>query len=139
MVDYLKIIIPLLVATIAWFANEWRKRRWEEYQRKEDRYQELIKSLRGFHLSTVSAEESKALKNKFIDQLNLCWMNCPDEVIYKAYGFIDSVHTGKKSTDEEKEKALAELILAIRKDLLSNKVLSKTALTPGDFRVLTST
>ena len=66
-------------------------------------------------------------------------MYCPDEVIYKAYRFIDSVHTGQKSTDEEKEKALGELILAIRKDLISNKVLSKTALKPGDFRVLTST
>lgn len=137
--DYLKIIIPLLGAVIAWFANEWRKRRWEEYQRKEDRYQELIKALRGFHVSTVSAEESKALKNNFIDQLNLCWMYCPDEVIYKAYGFIDSVHTDQKSSDEEKQRALGELILAIRKDLIGNKVLSKTALTPGDFRVLTST
>ena len=66
-------------------------------------------------------------------------MYCPDEVIYKAYGFIDSVHTDKQSSDEEKERALGELILAIRKDLIGNKVLSKTALTPGDFRVLTST
>lgn len=137
--DYLKILIPLAAAAIAWFANEWRKRRWEEYQRKEDRYQELIKSLKGFYLSSVSAEDSKLLKNQFIDQLNLCWMYCPDDVIQKAYKFIDSVHTGVKSSDEEKEMALGGLILAIREDLISQKILSKTSLKPEDFKLLTST
>ena len=137
--DFLKFFIPLLVAVIVWFANEWRKRGWEEYQRKEDRYQELIKSLRGFYLATLSPEESKAHKNHFLDQLNLCWMYCPDEVIQKAYAFIDSVHTERLSSDEAKENALGELILAIRKDLISRKVLSNTSLKPEDFRILTST
>lgn len=137
--EYLKIFVPLFVAAAAWIANEWRKRRWEEYQRKEDRYQELIKALKGFYVSSWSKEESKLLKNQFIDQLNLCWMYCPDEVIHKAYAFIDSVHTGQKSTDDEKEKALGELVLAIRKDLISQKVLKSTLLDSRDFRILTST
>ncbi|MCE3026606.1 hypothetical protein [Salinicola sp. DM10] len=137
--DYLKILIPLIAAATAWFANEWRKRRWEEYHRKEDRYQELIKSLKGFYASSWSQEESKVLKNQFIDQLNLCWMYCPDEVIQKAYRFIESVHTGSDSSDEEKEVALGSLILAIRKDLISQKLLSKTSLKPEDFKLLTST
>ena len=137
--DYLKFFIPLVGAVLAWVANEWRKRGWEEYQRKEDRYQELIKSLKGFYLTSWSPEESKAHKNHFIDQLNLCWMYCPDDVIRKAYAFIDSVHTGQASTDEKKEKALGELMLAIRKDLIDRKVLSKTTLKHEDFRVLTST
>lgn len=101
--------------------------------------QELIKSLKGFYLSSVSAEDSKRLKNQFIDQLNLCWMYCPDDVIQKAYKFIDSVHTGGEPSDEEKEMALGGLILAIREDLINQKVLSKTSLKPEDFKLLTST
>ena len=66
-------------------------------------------------------------------------MYCPDDVIQKAYAFIDAVHVDQVSSDEETEKALGELILAIRKDLISRKVLSNTSLSPKDFRVLTST
>lgn len=137
--DFMKFFIPLLGAVIAWFANEWRKRGWEEYQRKEDQYQELINSLKGFYISSWNPEESKIHKNNFIDQLNLCWMYCPDDVIRKAYAFISTVHTGQKSSDNEKEKALGELILSIRKDLISRKVLSGTTLRPEDFQLLTST
>ena len=115
--EFLKFFVPLIGAVFAWFANERLKRSWEQYQRKEDRYQELIKSLKGFHASTWSPEERKVHKNHFIDQLNLCWMYCPDDVILKAYAFIDSVHTDQVSSDAVKERALGELILEIRKDL----------------------
>jgi ribonuclease HI len=81
--DFLKFFLPFLAAIVAWFANEWRMRGWEEHQRKEDRYQELITSLKGFYVSSWTQEESKAHKNHFIDQLNLCWMYCPDDVIHK--------------------------------------------------------
>ena len=138
-IDYLKIFLPLTIAAIVWIANEWRKRGWEEYKRKEDRYQELLKSLKGFYLTTWLPDESKELKNHFIDQINLCWMYCPDDVIRKIYRFIDTVHTDKIHNEVEKEIALGELVLAIRNDLISRKVLSKTTLEPEDFRVLTST
>ena len=137
--DYLKLIIPVLVALIAWLGNEWRKRQWEEYQRKEARYQELIMALKGFYLSSWNQDESKIMKNHFIDQLNLCWLYCPDEVILKAYAFIDMILADRTRSDEEKELTLGELILAIRKDLIGKKVLSRTQLKPGDFRILTST
>lgn len=137
--DYLKFFVPIAGAVIAWFANEWRKRKWEEYQRKEDRYQELIKSLKGFYVSSWPHEDSKIHKNNFIDQLNLCWMYCPDEVIHKAYAFIDVVLSGGGASDEMRHLALGELILAIRKDLIYGKVISSTNLKPENFRILTST
>ena len=46
--DFLKFFLPLLGAAIAWFVNEHRKRVWEEYHRKEARYQELLRTMRGF-------------------------------------------------------------------------------------------
>lgn len=139
MIEFLKFFLPLAGAVVAWFVNERRKRYWEEYQRKEDRYQELIKSLKGFYVSSWTADESKHLKNHFIDQLNLCWMYCPDDVIRKVYAFIDTVHTDRQASHQEKEEALGALILAIRKDLISRKILSDTKLEPREFRHLTST
>jgi len=136
--DFLKIFIPLVGAIVAWFANEWRKRRWEEYQRREGKYQALFKSLKGFYTS-ASPEEAKLLKQGFLEQLDLCWLYCPDEVIKKAYVFLSCVHTNKRCTDEEKEKALGELALAIRNDLLSRKIVRNTKLKPEDFKRLRPT
>jgi len=136
--DFLKIFIPLVGAIMAWFANEWRKRVWEEYQRKEEKYQVLLRSLKGFYTS-ASPEEAKGLKQAFLEQLDLCWLYCPDEVIKKAYVFLSCVHTNIRCTDEKKEKALGELVLAIRKDLLSRKTVRKTKLKPEDFKILRPT
>ena len=68
--DFLKIFVPLIGAIIAWYANEWRKRGWEEYQRKEGKYQVLLKSLKGFYTSAIP-EEAKLLKQAFLEQLDL--------------------------------------------------------------------
>ena len=136
--DFLKIFIPVVSAIIAWLANEWRKRVWEEYQRKEEKYQALLKSLKGFYTS-ASPEEAKVLKQAFLEQLDLCWLYCPDEVIKKAYVFLSCGHTNIRCIDEEKEKALGELVLVIRKDLLSRRIVRKTELKPKDFKILRPT
>ena len=136
--SFLKIFIPLMGAVIAWFANEWQKRIWEEYQRKEAKYQALLKSLEGFYTS-VEPTKAKQLKQIFLDNLNLCWLYCPDDVIKKAYAFLNSVHTNEKYPDAQKEKALGELVLAVRQDLLSRKVVRNTSLKADDFEILKST
>jgi len=115
--------------------NERSKRIYEEYKRKEDKYSGLIRSLRGFYVNSLDKE----LRTEFLAQLNLCWMYCPDEVINKAYNFLLLVHTEQKHSDEEKEKAVGELMLAIRRDLLSRKPLRKTGLKPEDFKHLRAT
>jgi hypothetical protein len=136
-IDFWKFSIPLVGAVVAWYLNERRKRAWEEYEKKEHNYQELIKSLKGFYVSH-SDSERKALKNHFIDQLNLCWLYSPDEVIRAGYAFLDSVHTDRKRTDSEKEAALGAFILEIRKDLLKRRITKNTKLEDSDFRLLTS-
>ena len=47
-----------------------------------------------------------------------------------------SMHVGKKHTEEEQKKALGELMIAIRKDLFSNKRITKTRLISSDFEFL---
>ena len=134
-VDFWKFVVPLTGAVIAWFLNEWRKRIWEQYQRKEDQYKKLIRCLQGFYVKTGNPE----LKAEFLQQLNICWLYCPDEVLRKAYAFLDSVHTDRIKSEETKEEAMNEFILSIRKDMLSRRLVKKTELEQKDFRHLKAT
>ena len=129
--DFLKFFIPLAGAVIAWIFNEKRKRAWEEYQRKEARYQELLRTMRGFY-AQINEPEKKA---EFVQQLNLCWLYCPDEVIEKGYAFLNTINSAEK-TLVEKQTAHGNFVVAIRKDLLSRKITRKTKLTSRDYQHL---
>jgi len=130
--DFLKFFLPLAGGVVAWFVNEWQRRSLEEYHRKEERYQELLRTLRGFYVTT----QDHTLKEAFLHQVNLCWLYCPDEVIQNAYKFLSTVHTGASQSDEVKEKAAGELIATIRRDLLSRAIVRKTKLSGSDFKHL---
>lgn len=136
--DFLKFVIPLFGGVLAWFLNESKKRSWEEYNKKEASYRELLLALKGFY-EGGDGVICKDLKNKFIDQLNLCWLYCPDDVILAGNDFLLSLHTGEKKTYEERRQAASKLILLIRKDLLSRRIVRRTGLKIEDFRLLSST
>ncbi len=133
--DFLKFFIPLATGVIGWLVIEWRRRSWEQYQRKEDRYRELLQTSRGFYVSTQDTE----LKSAFLDQVNLCWLYCPDEVISRAYSFLETVHVGNQSTDAQQEAAFGELVAAIRRDLFRRGMGRRTRLQASDFRHLKAT
>lgn len=75
-------------------------------------------------------------REAFIEQVNLCWLYSPDEVILKAYAFLDAVHTGANAREDERELALGELIVAVRNDLLPQRLGRRTELRAQDFKVL---
>lgn len=134
--DFIMFFIPLAGAVIAWFLNEYRKQKSDEYQRKEARYLELLRALKGFYVSAFSdVNDSVQLKRHFLDQLDQCWLYCPDEVIKKGYAFLATVHTDKISSDSDKEQALGALVVAIRNDLLSHGVMRKSALKAENFKI----
>lgn len=126
------VLVTGIGAVGAWVINEKRKRASEEYQRKEERYRELLGALRGFY---ITDRDPRAVQT-FLDQLNLCWLYCPDNVIRSAYAFVDTVSTGVLRTDEEKELAVGELVAAIRHDLVSRRIVKRTRLSAADFRHL---
>ena len=132
-VDFLKFALPLLGAIVAWLVNEWRKRIWEQYQRKEQSYRELLRCLKGFYAGANKADELKA---EFLNQLNQCWLYCPDDVILKGYAFLNTVHTANLSLDEVKEKAMGDFVASIRNDLLSRKLVRRTKISGKDFKHL---
>jgi hypothetical protein len=104
--EFRKFALPLSGAVVAWFVNEWRKRIADQYQRKEANYKELLRSLRGFYVGVPKADE---LKLEFLNQLNLSWLYCPDEVIRKGYAFLDTVHSSQVHSDAQKEAAFGAL------------------------------
>lgn len=134
-VDFWKFSAPLFGAVIAWYINEWRKRLSDQYQRKEESYKELLRCLKGFYIGVKNSDELKA---EFLTQLNRCWLYCPDDVILKGYAFLNTVHAANPSTDEVKEKAMGDFVAAIRKDLMSRKLVKSTKLTGSDFKHLGS-
>ena len=144
--DMAKILIPaalsVALVVITWFLNENSKRQWERYKRKEDRYVALLKCVKGFYVDT-DPTAAKSMKEEFINQLNLCWLYCPDATIQKGYKFLDHVRTGVKKTDQEKEMALGDFVLQLRMDLISDKpwFVPKrvTNFNESDFRILGST
>ena len=132
-VEFWKFAAPLFGAVVAWFVNEWRKRVWEQHKRKEESYRELLRCLKGFYIGATNANE---LKTEFLNQLNRCWLYCPDDIILKGYAFLETVHTDNQSTAEAKEKAMGNFVSSIRKDLLSRKLVRSTNLSAKDFKHL---
>ena len=83
MEDWLKIIplasviVPLTSAIFVWWLNERSKLKWEKHIRKEKRYRGFLESIHGFYVTSQDEEE----KEKFLQELRLAWLYCPDDVI----------------------------------------------------------
>lgn len=136
------VLVPLMVVVLTgsvgiltWSLNQKSNRAYEEYKRKEEKYSALIKSLRGFYVHSFNKE----MREEFLDQLNQSWLYCSDDVILKAYLFLETVQVGSDASENQQKDALGELVVAIRKDLISRKTLNNTKLTAQDFRHLHAT
>jgi len=127
----------LVLAALTWLLNEHGKRKHNDYMRKEESYKRLLKNLGGFYEGSVNTEQKK----EFLEQVNLCWLYCPDDVIKKAYTFLNKVKAGATFSDQEKEKALKEFIYAVREDLLPRRSLffKRGKLKSDDFEIFSST
>jgi hypothetical protein len=135
--EFLNFFLPLGGAVIAWFWNERKKRAWDEYQRKESNYKELILAMKGLYPST-DAHEGKQLKSKFIHQISLCGLYPPDNVILALNRFIDAINLSadEPGRREKLEEAWGSFMLAIRKDLVSHRITRTTELKSKDFKLL---
>ena len=138
--DVLKLAVPVFLAFLGWLLNEHSKREWERYKRKEERYVALLESLKGFYTNTgptIAGDD----KERFLQQLSVGWLYCPDSIIRQIYIFLNHVSTGVRKSDEEKEKAVGEIVSLMRKDLLGKRFLlrGRTRLKASDYRHLKAT
>lgn len=127
--DFVKFFVPLVGAVIAWFANEHRRRAWEEYLRKEERYRELLRTLTGFYSHASDAD----VRRQFLEEYKRCWLYCSDEVIKAANFAMEGMVEGTPIPNDERLRRIGVLVIAIRRDLLRRTLTSKTDLTPADF------
>lgn len=83
---------------------------------KEEKYSNLLILLQGFVGNTVSAER----KRKFFEEQYKSWLYCSDEVVKTINKMVRLVieSRGEIPNIEAGRKAVGEIVLAMRKDLL---------------------
>lgn len=127
--DFLKFFIPLVGAVVAWFVNERRRRAWEEYLRKEERYRALLRTLSGFYTHASSAK----VREEFLEEYKRCWLYCGDEVIKAANAAMGVMVEGVQVSMDQRLNRIGELVLAIRRDLLRRTLTRETTLRASDY------
>ncbi len=104
-----------------------RQKKYEAILRfKEEKYANLLIYLKGFVGNTISVET----KEKFFEEQYKSWIYASDEVVVATNTMVEIVKNskGKDISPEIGRKAIGEIVLAIRKDLLG-----KTKLNYSDF------
>lgn len=133
--DWTQVIVVAVTISAGfatWGLTERNKRRFEDYTRREARYDQLVRSIRGFQAEAGDPEA----KQTFLTELELCWLYGSDEVVHAGYAFLDSVKTGQNASDDDRGVAAGALVLAIRKDLIRRAPIRQTDLTASDFEIL---
>jgi len=131
MIPALSGVLGVTLATLVqWLLFTREKRRWHVFSRKEELYAKMIDLTKGFYTASYDATQI----DTFVRMIRLLWLYAPDNVIEKAYGFTNSVHTQQKCSDDEKNAALGDFICALRKDMNNKKIVKRTKLTPENFQ-----
>lgn len=94
---------------------------------KEEKYANLLVLLQGF-VGTMALTDTK---RKFFEEQYKSWLYCSDDVVKAINDMVELVITSKGSIpDPEKgRKAVGDIVIAMRKDLLG-----KTKLSSYNFR-----
>lgn len=131
MKEWLIAFVPLLSAALgAFFAYIFtsRSKREESIVRfKEEKYAKLLIKLQGFVGATASAK----LKREFFEEQYQAWLYASDEVVERLNAMVHLVINSRGSAPDPDagRKAVGEIVLAMRRDLLR-----KTRLNFAAFR-----
>ena len=130
--EFVGILISVLGSTLGsvymWKKEKEKERINKEYEKKEERYISLVKSIKGFYNGTHDQQKI----DQFLDEFYLSWLYCPDNVIKKGKEFL--IKLENSNDEKEIENALADFILEMRKDLINRKKVDKTNLTTEDYK-----
>jgi hypothetical protein len=118
-----------------WSVYTWRKnqdvqRAQNEYQRKEQLYREMLKSMIVFY----KGANPMVGTGSFLEQYRLAWLYAPDEVIRAIEAFLGTQKSEIPADQKSQlgQKALAVLVASKRSDLFATAKLP-TTLTAADF------
>lgn len=129
MKEWLIAVVPLLSAGLgaflAFFFTARAKRDEAALRFKEEKYAKLLIKLQGFVGSTTSAQ----LKREFFEEQYQSWLYASDEVVNSINDLIRLVteNRGSDPIPDVGRKAVGEVVLAMRLDLLQKTKLDYTA------------
>ncbi len=125
------ILIPIATAVISSYLTYFfaiKSKKSEAILKfKEEKYSNLLILLQGFVGKTTSGET----KRKFFEEQYKLWLYCSDGIVNAINEMVQLVidSRGKEPDVEKGKKAIGNIVLEMRKDLLG-----KTELTADNFR-----
>lgn len=128
--DLLLILIPVVVAILSSYLTYYfaiKSKKSEAILKfKEEKYSNLLILLQGFIGNTTSGETKK----KFFEEQYKSWLYCSDGVVNAINDMVRLIMNarGKAPDPKQGKKAVGNIVLEMRKDLLG-----KTKLSSEDF------
>jgi len=129
MKEWLIALVPLasaaLGASLAFLFTSRAKRDESILRFKEEKYAKLLVKLQGF----VGVTASGQLKREFFEEQYQSWLYASDEVVQSVNALVFLVIEGKGSMPDPEagRRAVGEVALAMRRDLLRTTHLDYTA------------
>lgn len=129
--DVLLILFPIIVGLISSYCTYYftlKSKKSEAMMKfKEEKYVNLLVLLQGFVGITVSGDT----KRKFFEEQYRSWLYCSDDVVRAVNNMVRLIieSKGKEPDAAEGRKAIGNIVLAMRRDLLG-----KTKLNYVDFQ-----
>lgn len=114
-------VFAAALSLVTWGLTEWARRSTKRHLRKTERYVELIDLIENLMENENKKPGDPDLKIKFIHQINLCWLHCPDDVIRKTIDLVSKFNKDEIPL-ENKEAALSDLMITLRRDVLKTKL-----------------
>lgn len=127
-------LLPILTlisgAYLTYFFTNRTKRNETILKYKEEKYSNLLILLQGFVGTTANTETKK----KFFEEQYKSWLYSSDEVVEAINVMVALIiqSNEKPFTSEEGEKAVGNIVVAMRKDLLGNTNLDFSNFTYTD-------
>lgn len=124
--DVLLVFLPIVAAFISSYFTYYftiRSKKSEVILKfKEEKYANLLVLLQGFVGATVSADA----KRKFFEEQYKSWLYCSDDVVKAINKMVQLViaSRGKEPDPDDGRKAVGNIVIAMRKDLLGTTKLN---------------
>lgn len=97
-------------ALIAYFSWNWQ----QKSMKKREGYEKLISLLDSFYENKEIAD-----RQKFINEYRKAFLYASDDVLKNINNFYESVSLERNKSAEDQERMFSEVIIEMRKDLLS--------------------
>ncbi len=110
------IFTAILAAYMTYYFNNRTKKEESIVRFKEEKYAKLLIKLQGFLGDSASAKT----KREFFEEQYQSWLYCSDEVVLAINEMVELVKDsyGKAPNPDVGRKAIGNIVLAMRKDLL---------------------